>query len=360
MILDNQKLNPIYVPIIHPPAGVINEYFYKVPGASDYALSDYGRLYKKTESGNYHKVNMTFFNGDDAYPIQFDEESEYKIVPVRKLMAITFFPNKKGIYLQNPAFAPFSDPTKRWSLYNLHTLVGRDDLVEYILAKIEQREPNYDDSKKHITFKNRPEFNESFRKVVNRTRSNMRSRATNPGTKARNPRYIDTTIDEDLGKSSQLLGQWILDNWYDYPAKLEIDKDVLGYGGTNRYDLDHIALLPSSINNIFVRKESKYGYGIQQRRKLNGEKYFYVSGDAYQFNGYRPAGVRCNTYTEALQAGRKMKADYIRRIVNKERSDGYIPEKILEAMEKWAARCELGYAKIFEPSEEILHKMGVY
>lgn len=359
MILDNHKLNPIYIPNIQPPIGVVNEYFYQVPGARDYAITDYGRLYKKEEHRNYRKVNMTFLNGEDAYPIQFNDEAESKVVPVRKLMAMTFFSNEKGIHLQNPAFNPFSDPDKRWSLYNLHTLMGRDDLVEYILAKIEQREPRYDDSKKHITFKNRPECNESFHKFVNRTRSNMRSRATNPGTKIRNPRYIDTTIDEDLGKSSQLLGQWMLDNWYDYPARLEIDKDVLGYGVTNRYDLDHIALLPYSINNIFIRRESKYGYGIKKQIRQNGEIYYYVTGDAYQFNGFRPSGVHCETYTEALQTGRKMKADYIRRIVAKERSDGYIPNKILDAMEKWATKCELGLAKIFEPSEDTLRKMGV-
>lgn len=67
----------------------------------------------------------------------------------------------------------------------------------------------------------------------------------------------------------------------------------------------------------------------------------------------------CNSYVEALQAGCSKRANYIRKIVAKERKARFIPERILAAMEKWANRCELGLIKMWEPSEEVFKRMGV-
>ncbi len=358
MIIDNKQLHPQYVPIIRPPAGVINEYFYQVPGASDYVISDYGRLYRKTENDSFHKVHMTTKDGEDAYPIQFDADDDTRIVPVRKIMASTFFPNEKGIYL-NPVFALSFDPVKRWSLYNLHILKGKKDIVEYIMSKIEQREPNYDDSQKHVEFMNRPELDVPFRKFINRMWSNMRSRATNPGTKERFPQYTDTTIAPDLMKSSKLVGQWYLDTYYTYPEKLEVDKDILGLGETNRYQLGLIALVPNHLNKIFIRGKSELGYGISERVNSSGVKTYRIMGATFKYDGYRPQDQCFDTYIEALQTARKMKADYLRRIAAKERDDGYLPSFIINAIEKWANRCELGMIKMWEPSKETLRKMNI-
>ena len=359
MVIDNKQLHPQYVPIIRPPAGVINEYFYAVPGASDYVISDYGRLYKKTENNSYHKVKMTTQNGEDAYPIQFDAEDDTKIVPVRKIMAMTFFPDEKGIYLKNPVFGLYADPVKRWSLYNLHVLKGKNDITEYIMSKIERREPNYDDSQKHIEFKNRPELDMPFRKYINRMWSNMRSRASNPGTKKRFPQYADTTIDPELMESSKLLGQWCLDTYYDYPEKLEVDKDILGLGETNRYQIGLIALVPNHLNKIFIRGKSELGYGISEKVNAKGKKFYKIMGASFEYDGYKPEDKCCDTYIEALQTARKMKADYLRRIAVKERADGYLPNFIVNAIEKWANRCELGMIKMWEPSKETLRKMDI-
>ena len=358
MIIDNKQIHPKYVPIIRPPAGVINEYFYAVPGASDYVISDYGRLYRKTENDSYHKIKMTMRDGEDAYPIQFDADEDTKIVPVRKIMASTFFPDEKDIYL-NPVFALSFDPAKRWSLYNLHVLKGKNDIVEHIMAKIERREPNYDDSQKHIEFKNRPELDVSFRKYIDRMRANMCSRANNPGTKKRFPQYTDTTIDPDLIKSSKYVGQWYLDNYYDYPEKLEVDKDILGLGETNRYQIGLIALVPNHLNKIFIRGKSELGYGISERVNSGGKKTYRIMGGTFKYDGYKPQDQCFETYIEALQAGRKMKADYLRRIAAKERDDGYLPSFIINAIEKWANRCELGMIKMWEPSKETLRKMNI-
>lgn len=359
MNIDNRRLRQIYVPVIPSPNGVKNEFFYAVPGASKYVLSDYGRLYKRSDRGNYVKIRIKYRPElyDEAYLIQFDEKTTPEYISVRKLMARVFYPNLSGIYLYNPKFNPFSDA--RWNIYDLHVLRCREDLVEAFYAKIEHREPGYDDSFKTCIFTNRAGSLESFRKKITRTKFNIECRATNEKVKQLFPQYQDTTGDSALWESPDLFGQWYIENYYDYPGKLEIDKDILGYGESNRYELGLIALVPNYINKIFIKSKSELGYGIVEREKADGEKCYVISGSTFKFNGSAPKGVCCDTYIEALQTARKMKADYLRRIVTKERSDGYMPNHILEAIEKWANRCELGLIKIWEPSEDTLRKMGI-
>lgn len=45
--------------------------------------------------------------------------------------------------------------------------------------------------------------------------------------------------------------------------------------------------------------------------------------------------------------------------MNKERKDGFIPEYILETMEKWATLCEAGKISIWEPSDETKKEMKI-
>lgn len=100
-------------------------------------------------------------------------------------------------------------------------------------------------------------------------------------------------------------------------------------------------------------------YCIREKSRVNGEKYYIVPAAAFCFDEEKSKDYICNSYIEALQAGHSKRANYIRKIVAKERKAGFIPEKILAAMEKWANRCELGLIKIWEPSEEVFKRMGV-
>lgn len=352
MIIDNKKLHETTLKRVKLLAS--DEHFYIVPGAGKYVLSTYGRLYKTTPSGGHNRVDPVFNRGEEAYQIHLDGKPEPETVTIRKLMATVFFPSNPGIYLVNPKR---TTGKRRWRLDDLHALHGKDDITEYVLARMERREPTYDDSQKKIEFANRADFDKSLREQIRLIYWGMRSRATNPGLKKRFPQYKDTTIDPEL--TLEAFTEWYINNWYDHPAKLVIDKDILGFGRTNCYKPDLMSFVPQYINNVFTAANSKFGYCITQHTRENGEKYYKVPGNAFSQDGRKQKNILCDSYIEALQAGRKRKADYIRAIVQKERAAGYMPKHILDAMSRWANLCELGKIVMWEPSEDTLAELGI-
>lgn len=350
MIIDNKKLREIYVPRVKLPFGVRCEHFYAVPGASGYALSDHGRLYKQVKHGGYNVVHPTYSVKlkTETYKIRYDGNKNVTEIAIHKLMAQVFYPHLSHVYLYR--FKSVWNPAQRWSIYELHVLNDQAEYLEAITAKLERREPNYDDSKKGCTFINRFDPGGDFRNVIERTRKNMLSRSNNTKFKARFPEYKNCTCDPQFKKSSSMFGQWFLDNHYAYPGKLELDKDILGFGEADCYTPEYMCLIPKYLNLIFTKSDSNLGYSIQEKDHVDGTKFYRVGGAAFTFNGVTPDGKSCDTYAEALTVARKMKSEYLRRIVAKERADGFIPEHILTAIEKWASLCELGLIKKWEPA----------
>lgn len=359
MIIDNKKLREIYVPRVKLPFGVRCEHFYAVPGASDYVLSDYGRLYKRTEYGSYNIVHPTynFRTKEESYIIRYDGNCKMATeITIPKLMAQVFYPDLPDIYLYR--FKYVWNLAQRWSIYNLHVL-EKSELREVRIAKLERRDPTYDDSKKGCTFINRFDPGGDYRKKIESMRWNMLSRSQNQKCKEKFPKYANCTCDPSFRESSAMFGQWFIDNYYSYPSRLELDKDLLGYGEANCYAPQYMCLLPKYLNLIFTESDSQLGYSILQKEYADGTKYYRVCGAAFTFNGVTPDGKSCDTYAEALTTARKMKAEYLRRIVAKERADGFIPERILTAIEKWASLCELGLIEKWEPSALTITQMEV-
>lgn len=363
MIINNKKLKEIYVPKVRPPMGVACEHFYAVPNAEGYVLSDYGRLYRWgyrwTTKGGYNRVYPHYSTRlhDEACMIRFNDEQTDTEISMRRLLALVFYPEQKGIYLESFNKSLWWD--KRWSIYGMHVLTNQSEIAEAIAAKCEQRDPTYDDSQKGCTFINRFDPGGDFRKVINRARWGMISRGSNPKIKIAHPTYKNTRVNDTFRTDQRKFGQWYIDNWYAYPTQLQVDKDLLGFGEADLYDPQYMTFLPVYINKIFTQCDSKFGYSISQTQTTSGDIYYKVPGVTFEFDGYRPKDAKCSTYVEALGVARKMKADYIRRIVSKERSDGYMPDYVLRAMEQWANLCELGLVKKWEPSAKALDEMGV-
>lgn len=352
MVINSKRLKEVTlckVKVLAP-----DEHFYTVPNASRYALSTYGRLYETTSKGRHKKVETLYIRDGEAYKICFDGTPMPEIITIRRLMAMVFFPDQPGIYLVNPKCTAQQN---RWRLDDLHVLHGKDDVVEYILSKLERRDATYSNDRKGNTFVNRADFDKSLRSTISNYYWGMYSRATNSKLKKRHPQYKDTTIDPALTLDAFI--EWYIANWYHYPGKLSIDKDILGFGRTNCYKLGLIAIVPQYINNIFTEATSQLGYCIKEQTRTNGEKYYKIPSNAFILDGKRQKDIFCDTYIAALHAGRKRKADYIRAIVAKEKSAGYMPMHILKAMEKWANLCELGLVRMWEPSEKTLVEMGV-
>ncbi len=104
MTINAKKLTEVYVhkiTLLSP-----DERFYLVPGAKDYALSDYGRLYHISSN---HKAKEIHNKQGDAYWIRFDGDAKEKVVGVGRLICITFFKGKISSSNPNPVVKKNSD-----------------------------------------------------------------------------------------------------------------------------------------------------------------------------------------------------------------------------------------------------------
>lgn len=332
-----------------------DEHFYSIKNAEQYVLSSYGRLFRLMD-GNHHKmVEQTFYKGEEAYMIAFDGATKETPIIISQLIANVFFPNEQIFRLYNPCL----NGTKheyRWKVENLHIIRTKEQLAEAFLAKMEGNTVQTDsDLKNHILSGgwNLPK-GANYIEKLHTIQAGIHTRATNEKYKQLHPQYSETTISQEWLDNPAKLKQYWLDVIYYHPEKLVADKDIMGFGHTNHYAEGLVVPVPVYINSIFVKSTSEFGYCISQHKRKDGTIYYKIPQSAYIFEGKREKDIICDNYYEALIAGRKRKADYIRKVVGKERALGYMPEYILEAMEQWADLCEAGHIKIWEPSEDVI------
>lgn len=354
--IDAQKLHELYLCNVKPIAK--DERFYAIPHAEKYALSTYGRAFKKSSDRKYEKLKVVYKDGEEAYSILYDNCTEEKNVIISKLLSSVFFPNLHIFRLYNPKSYPHK---RRWRIENLHIIESKEQMIETLLAKMNHRGlPCSNELTNHIFIGRwNPPQSQNIQKALNKLYASLKTRATNPKQKVWHPQYSATTISKEWAKSPELFKQYWLDKQYYYPEKLSVDKDILGLGSTNHYAEGLVIPIPVYINDIFTRNTSKLGYCIIKKKRTDGSVYYKIPQNAYMFDGKYEQNIYCDTYAEALQAGRIRKANYIRKVVNKERKDGFIPEYILETMEKWATLCEAGKISIWEPSDETKKEMKI-
>ena len=356
MVIDTQNLKEIYVPKKKIVAN--DERFYAVPETSErYALSTYGRLFRMDKNGIYKKVKPAYEHGKDIYSIRYDGIRRKQKVNIQRLIKDVFYPLNVDGFLWNPHSDPFNK--RQWKVDDLEILYGREQIVEAIQSKIEGKEAEYGDSLNEHGFINRQEFDRPLNTVAHQVYENMRSRCKNENVKTQNPIYKDAELCKEWDDNPDSFYQWFIDNTYYYPGTLCIDKDIFNFGEKALYSPETCCFIPYYLNNIFQKNYSELGYSIQEKMRTTGEKYYIVPAGAFVRDKSNKKVITCDTYKECLQAGRKKKANYIREIVKEERSNGYIPENILEAMEEWANRCELGLLKAWEPDPDKLRKRGV-
>lgn len=357
MNIDLNKIDLVFVSgveLLNP----INEYFAKIPGTKDYAFSTYGRLVKRNDKGKWKRAceKVVFSKEGESYNLTINGIS--KTISIRKLFAMVFLPDEKNIYLHNRNFN--ASNTERWFIENLVALSGKEEITESILSKIENRKPLYDEKEKTLKLINIPNCNKkSYKKFIKSKYYGMRTRAKNIKVKKRQPIYANTTISDEWLNNQNSFYEWFLENQYYYPEDLHLDKDLLGFGEKNCYCAEYTSLIPRYLNNIFTKGYSELGYSIEEITRTDGTKCYKIPAKAFTINPKSDKDICLDTYVEAILTARKKKAKYLRDIVEKEKANGFMPDKLLKAILIWANRCELGLAKIWEPSEETLIKMGV-
>lgn len=344
MVINAKKLNEVYIRHIELIAQ--DERFYTIPIAQEYAISSYGRVY---HIPTHRKARRGYDEySEQGYWIVPNNETQEKVISTQKLMILTFF-DGKGRYLRRRDNAHL---TKHyWNVRYLHLLKDKKDLIEWMMSIFEHRQPKYSKLQQRHRFSH--QMDNAARADVDRLYWNARQRATNDHVKEIKPRYKDTTMERELIEDKRLFEKWFLKNQYPYPEKLELDKDLLGFGEKNCYHRKYMCLLPRYINDFFCPNNSILGYGIKKKEK-DGAIYYTVPSPAGE------ARTKCEIYADALKLGRKYKADRIRDMVEKERKLRYMPNKLLKTMLQWADLCEQGKITIWEPTAETKEREGYY
>lgn len=298
-----------------------SEVFFEVPGHENYALSNFGRLHKKTETGAWHRV-----------PIEEDGMVEcYKIgeknIPVLSLLKRVFF---RGL--------------------DVHLKESRGKYP----YKLEDIKINNSKEKNELLLFTDGGINE-WLDVKYR---GMYIRATSPAFKKQNPQYANTTMSEEWRMNPNECKQYLLDISYYYPRELEVDKDLPSYGKIDEYRKGNVILLPKHINNMFIKRKSQYGYGIKQLiDKSDNIKYKFTYPK--RADSTDRATAIFDNYAECLNAARKKRWEYINWVIEDEWELGYMPAYILDMMEDLANKTIEGKVKLLEPSDEALRIMGV-
>lgn len=344
MTIDTKNLKEVNIPHIKRIAQ--DERFYAVPNATDYALSDYGRLFYQT-----HNVKIKYIPGYEYtceyYPIKFDDSECKVFVRIDNLIKMVFRPNEDIGFLIS---THFSDEKLRWKVADLHILKNATEYGEYIRSKIEHDVPNYAGYHEKHGFINRREHKMGIHKTISRVYSNMKCRTMNEGVKIRNPQYKDAQMCDEWLHDIGSFYDWYLENDYDYPGRLELDKDILCFGTSKIYSPDKCCLVPPYINKLFEHGKGNLGLKVWARKRADGTNSFVVEGKNQK---------TFHNYFDALNYAREEKANEIRDVVRREREKGYMPEYILAAMSKWADLAEMGLIKMWEPKIESLIEEGV-
>lgn len=347
MEINIRKLKEAYVYMF--PLVAADERFFYVPGADNYALSTYGRLFKRLEENKWKKIKLEYHVElkSEAYSICFNKGTE-ELMSIESLIQKVFFSDIQDIYrLYNPNR---NKDKLRWDVRNIYAL-NKEEYIYLLQCKMSGKTPDFSKKKNMLSWI----YNIPVRKMLNDYYNNMRRRACNTGYKKRHPEYAYTTMNFDWILHPTHCKEYILERFYPYPGKLVMDKDLMTFGLGDRYAPEWVVPLPIKYNNIFVRNTSKLGYCIKKKKQKNKIVYI-VPGTLTGCT----KDTTCDSYEEALTAARKQKANYVRKIAQEEREKGYMPEYIIMQMEKWADKCESNDWMVWEPDGKTLEKMGVH
>lgn len=387
-----------YIPKEVPPPLFISllpdERAYEIPGATKYIFTDYCRLYPSY--GNGRKKIPPIYTKDkyygviEGYIIEFDN-GETREISIPKLIKRVFFPDAKDKIIVNDRiswcetvnnyqpeasyqsifFADYkkkhiADFTRKWEVKNLKVL-DYNRYVKYLYARIKGHKFRFrkDESIKFIRWEPTRPVKEQLQSHY----SHMKGRCTNEIEKKSKPGYADATIDDKWLNSSYEFFKDFLGKVYPYPSSLELDKDIWCLGRSHHYGPNTTMVLPSYINIIFTSGEQRtaLGYRIFERTEKSGKSKFVIDFRPLKRLGDRRRSrsiVYCD-YQSALIAGRKLKADSIRRIVRyeqkqkKKNPNQQMPDIYLEKLLETADLIEAGRYKMFEPSNEVKKRYGV-
>lgn len=349
MRIESDSFRELYVP--QHVLAAKDERFYEIPGAKDYAISSYGRLFKRLGEFKYKLVRPINIDSPgvltrEGYRIKFDSDNSPRIVSISSIFARVFL-SGKHLYLYNPNWwKPCKHDSRglqlgqKWNIKNLYVF-SRPQYVEYIRAKCKNRVPRIPSTCQGIDLA-QYDPGVSINTFLNTRYNHMRNRILNKKEQLEKPTYCGVTIEQEILDSPRAFKQHLLDILYEYPSKtLELDKDWFSDSSAKSYSYDTVVFMPREYNKLLVsRPNTALGYRIQ---KADSGKYYYIGKEKF------------STIDQALHAGRRITADKLRKKISLEKNRG-LPKYIRDRMLEVADRCQKGQITEWEPTREVLQR----
>ncbi|MGN0106710.1 MAG: hypothetical protein ACI4A5_03300 [Hominilimicola sp.] len=313
------------------------EMFYAIDGMPNYCFSNQFRLCQRSVNEN-NKESYKIVHSRLSYKKKYftcphfkiiDEAGEEKFVSIKYLIKKTFFKNEL-VCLE------LINPEGEWEPDNIMALSREEWIYRFECLK-KQAKFNVEEYKIQL-----PNFRKTdIAKICNDKYDGMRRRAVNKSYKKRHPGYQNTIMYSKWIDNPEMCKQYLMENYYEYPGELVIDKDLMSFGLLDTYSPGIAIFLPVYLNNIFQKSVSEFCFGIKKNQSGN-----------YQVPEMGLKSKTFANYDEALNYARKSKAESINRYADKEEKDGYMPDYIINQMRRWTALCRDGRIEIWESKDE--------
>ena len=146
--------------------------------------------------------------------------------------------------------------------------------------------------------------------------------------------YKDAEVCAEWYNDKYSFYKWVRNNFYEYPRKLELDKDIMSiWTGKRIYAPDNCCFIPARVNQLFRNFIYESNTHIKEIKRKNGSTTYRVNMRCLQ------TAKNFDTFEEARFAVKANKLALISNVLNEFNNcklDGYdVPQNIIDAIREW-------------------------
>ena len=278
----------------------------RVPGAKNYFFTENGFLFKKEDNTYVSQCSSTLCP-DYSYKICYDNGSE-EWIDTKKLVAKCFLRPIEGckfVEMFNITGFPSDYKYDRDKI----AYVNRNERIAIMQRKMKMEGGATDEDINEIISRKR---STSLYPMNNQKIYNDRFNAMRRAKETYGIPFDERLKDNDFWKG------WASENYYFYPERLELDKDIasIAFEREKGYMIDLLLYVPHDVNMLF-----RNGFGISRKIK-KGKTLFIINQKVY------------DDYEDAKSAARQHMLDSLDFFIKREESLGYMPERNINTMKK--------------------------
>lgn len=297
------------------------ETFVSVDGADDYYISSYGRLVHLIYDQPVIIPNRINSTGDVTTMIKWNHNETETNVLVASLECKAFLVNETEL----TKIGYFDGDKQNLDCRNLCYL--KDDEEQDVLNDPELAEM----IRKRQLIKSYYNLND-YR--LNQMYYNCFTRCYNKKYPEKHKYYEDAEVCAEWYNDKNSFYKWVRNNFYAYPRKLELDKDIMSiWTGKRIYAPDNCCFIPARVNQLFRNFIYESNTHIKEIKLKNGSTTYRVNMRCLQ------TAKNFDTFEEARFAVKANKLALISNVLNEFNDckfDGYdVPQYIIDAIREW-------------------------